>query len=169
MHSEGTFWQGSWCSWRVTQAAGDSAQKLGWDQRGEWAGSRRGGRLGARGGIGRLPPYTIPSTWINWFGSEVSCTAFCPLNHLEIWLCLLQPWWYPSLIPGTTSTGSLAAIPMALSTLDFTSASSLWALLDWHVAQRTLIVLQKQRLEWLFGAAEAQSAPHLCPVGKNAP
>lgn len=102
-----------------------------------------------------LPPNSVPSIWINWFEFVVSCIAFCPQNHLEIWLCLPQPYWYCSLIAGTTTTGSLAAIPMmALSIQGFTSTSP-------------LIVLQQQRLERLFGAAEAQSAPHLCPVGKR--
>lgn len=116
-----------------------------------------------------LPLNSLPSIRIIWLGSAVSCIAFCPLNHLETWLCLPQPWCNSSLIPGTTSIGSLAAIPMTLSMQSFPSASALPALLGRHVAQSMPIVLQKQRLEWLFGTAEAPSAPRLCPVGKSAP
>lgn len=156
MYREGTFWQGSWCRWRETQAAGDAVQKLGWVS--VESGLAAGGvQIRSKGRYRQmLPPSSIPSIWINWFGSMVSCIAFCPLSHLETWLCLSQPYWYCSLILGTASTGSLAGIPMALSMQDFTSASP-------------LTVLQKQRLECLFGAAEAQWAPHLRPIGKNAP
>lgn len=127
----------------VTQAAGDPVQKSGWVS---VESGLAAGRVQIRS-KGRyrqmLPPIsTHIHIWINWFGSMVSCIAFCPLSHLETRLCLSQTYWYCSLIPDTISTGSLAAIPIALSMQGFTSAFP-------------LTVLQKRRLEWLFGAAEA--------------
>lgn len=107
-----------------------------------------------------VPSNSLTSIQIRWFESVVSCLAVCPLIHLETWLLLPQPWSYSSLIPGTTSIGSLAAIPMALSVQGFPPPSPPWVLLGQRVAQSILVLPAEGALENSCLELQKLSQPH---------